>query len=236
MRLSLSPVQISLRKGVREFAESEIAPQFRASDAAQTSVPLDSLRAMGTLGYMESILPESVGGVGLGYGDYFIIVEEPAHVELSIGLVVAVHTSLCVNHILAMGSKVQRNKYVPLLVSSEWIDAWALKKPDARSEAVGIRTWAFWADIVRILNEAKIFTNNVYFADICVVMAITDRFGGKHGIFAFIFEENTDGFGRKRKECKMGMHASIAGEVFFEHCKLPSVKLFGKSGEGLWTA
>src|SRR5438874_7158976 len=116
MDFDYTPDQIALRKAVREFAEAEIAPHVMEWDEAQT-FPLEVVRKLGTLGYMGSIFPEDLGGAGLGYIDYSIIIEELSRVDGSVGIIVAAHTSLCSNHIFKAGTPEQCAKYLPRLAS-----------------------------------------------------------------------------------------------------------------------
>ena len=98
MEFEYTPEQIALRKAVREFAEAEIAPHVMEWDEAQT-FPLDTIRELGRLGYMGSIFPEELGGAGLGYIEYSIVIEELSRVDGSVGIIGAAHTSLCSIHI-----------------------------------------------------------------------------------------------------------------------------------------
>ena len=110
--------QIQLRKSVREFAEAEILPHVMEWDEAQT-FPLETIRKLGKLGYLGSIFPEELGGAGMGYVDYSIIIEELSRVDGSVGIIVAAHTSLCSNHIFKVGDEEQRERYLPKLASGE---------------------------------------------------------------------------------------------------------------------
>src|SRR5207248_5885975 len=181
--------QIQLRKAVREFAEGEIAPHVMEWDEAQI-FPLETIRKLGRLGYMGSIFPEELGGAGLGYREYAIIIEELSRVDGSVGIIVAAHTSLCSNHIFKAGNDEQKQRYLPKLASGEWIGCWSLTEPEAGSDAAGTRTNAVreengdWA-----LNGAKTFTTNAHYADVCVAMAVTDRAAAQHGISAFLIEK-----------------------------------------------
>src|SRR5271165_3753579 len=107
MEFEYTPEQIALRKAVREFAEAEIAPHVMEWDEAQI-FPLEVIRKIGTLGYMGSIFPEELGGAGLGYIEYSIIIEELSRVDGSVGIILAAHTPLCSNHIFKMGTDDQR--------------------------------------------------------------------------------------------------------------------------------
>jgi alkylation response protein AidB-like acyl-CoA dehydrogenase len=226
-----TPEQIQLRRSVREFAEAEILPHVMEWDEAQT-FPLETVRKLGKLGYMGSIFPEELGGAGLGYVEYSIIIEELSRVDGSVGIIVAAHTSLCSNHIFKMGDDAQRQRYVPKLASGEWIGCWSLTEPEAGSDAAGTRTKAILSGDEWTLNGAKTFTTNAHYADVCVAMAVTDRGAGQHGISAFVIEKGTPGFRTGKKENKLGLRASATGEVIFTDCRLPHSQLLGKRGEG----
>jgi alkylation response protein AidB-like acyl-CoA dehydrogenase len=223
--------QIQLRKAVREFAEGEIGPHVMEWDEQQI-FPLEVIRKLGRLGYMGSIFPEELGGAGLGYIEYSIIIEELSRVDGSVGIIVAAHTSLCSNHIFKMGSDEQRERYLPKLASGEWIGCWSLTEPEAGSDAAGTRTRALEEDGCWVLNGAKTFTTNAHYADVCVAMAVTDRAAAQHGISAFIIERDTPGFRPGKKENKLGLRASATGEVIFENCRLPRQQLLGKRNDG----
>ncbi len=231
MEFEYTPEQIQLRKSVREFAEAEIAPHVMEWDEAQT-FPLEVIRKLGKLGYMGAIFPEGLGGAGMGYIEYAIIIEELSRVDGSVGIIVAAHTSLCTNHIYKMGNDEQRERYIPKLASGEWIGCWSLTEPEAGSDAAGTRTKAVMEDGCWTLNGAKTFTTNAHYADVCVAMAVTDRAAAQHGISAFVVEKGTPGFRAGKKENKLGLRASATGEVIFENCRLAPTQLVGRMNEG----
>jgi alkylation response protein AidB-like acyl-CoA dehydrogenase len=231
MTFDYTEEQVQLRRAVREFAQAEIAPHVMEWDEAQT-FPLETVRKLGKLGYMGAVFPESLGGAGLGYIEYAIIIEELSRVDGSVGIIVAAHTSLCSNHIYKMGSDEQRERYIPKLASGEWLGCWSLTEPEAGSDAAGTRTKAIAEDDDWLLNGAKTFTTNAHYADVCVAMAVTDRAAAQHGISAFIVERDTPGFRAGKKENKLGLRASATGEVIFENCRLPGSQLCGKLNEG----
>jgi len=226
-----TPEQIHLRKAVREFAEAEIAPHVMEWDEAQI-FPLDVIRKLGALGYMGAIFPEELGGAGLGYIEYSIIIEELSRVDGSVGIILAAHTSLCANHIYKMGSDDQRSRYLPKLASGEFLGCWSLTEPEAGSDAAGTRTKAVLEDGCWVLNGAKTFTTNAHYADVCVAMALTDRAAAQHGVSAFLIEKGTPGFRCGKKENKLGLRASATGEVIFENCRLAPTQLLGRLNEG----
>ncbi len=231
MEFEYTPEQIQLRKSVREFAEAEIAPHVMEWDEQQI-FPLEVIRKLGRLGYMGAIFPEELGGAGLGYIEYSIIIEELSRVDGSVGIIVAAHTSLCSNHIFKMGTAEQRCRYIPKLATGEWIGCWSLTEPEAGSDAAGTRTKAVCENGQWVLNGAKTFTTNAHYADVCVAMAVTDRAAAQHGISAFVVEKGTPGFRAGKKENKLGLRASATGEVIFEGCRLGPQQLLGGLNEG----
>jgi alkylation response protein AidB-like acyl-CoA dehydrogenase len=190
------------------------------------------VKKAGRLGYLGPIFPEELGGAGLGYIEYSIIVEEMARVDPSIALSVAAHISLCTNHIYTAGTEEQKQRYIPKLASGEWLGCWSLTEPEAGSDAGGTRSAAVRQGDCWVLNGGKTFTTNAHVAQVCVAMAVTDRAASQHGISAFIIETGTPGFRLGRKEDKLGMRASPTGEVLFEDCRLPASQLLGQPGEG----
>ena len=194
--------------------------------------PLDVFKKLGQLGVLGAVFPEDLGGSGYSYVDYSIIMEEIARVDPSIALSVAAHISLCTNHIYTAGNEAQKKKYIPKLASGEWIGCWSLTEPEAGSDAGGTRTMAVRDGDHWVLNGSKTFTTNAHVADICVVMAVTDRASSSHGISAFIIENGTPGVRAGKKENKMGMRCSPTGELIFTDCRIPVDQMCGKQGEG----
>jgi alkylation response protein AidB-like acyl-CoA dehydrogenase len=231
MEFDFTPEQIQLRKSVREFAEQEIRPHVLRWDEEEI-FPLDAVKHAGRLGFLGAIFPEDLGGAGLGYIEYSIIIEELSRVDPSVGLIVAAHNSLCTNHIYVAGSEEQRRKYIPKLATGEWIGSWSLTESESGSDAAGMRTKAVKDGACWVINGSKVFTTNAGYADICVAMAVTDRASSHHGVSAFILETGVPGFHFGKKENKLGMRASSTGEVIFTDCRVPESQLLGKQGEG----
>jgi alkylation response protein AidB-like acyl-CoA dehydrogenase len=179
------------------------------------------------------LFPEDLGGAGLGYIEYVIVVEELSRVDGSMGISVAAHNSLCTNHVFACGNDAQRKKYLPKLASGDWIGAWSLTEPTAGSDAGGTKTKAVpapgggW-----ILNGSKTFTTHGSVGDLVIVFAVTDPAKEKKGISAFAIEKGTPGFRAGKKENKMGLRASDTSEVIMEDCKVPAEAMVGERGEG----
>ncbi len=231
MDFEYTPEQVQLRRAVRDFATREILPHVMEWDEKQ-EFPAGVVKKLGELGYMGSIFPEELGGAGLGYVEYSIIIEELARVDGSVAIILAAHTSLCTNHIYKAGTEEQKQHYIPKLASGEWLGCWSLTEPEAGSDAAGTRSTAVREGTDWIVNGSKTFTTNAHYADVCVGMAVTARGAQQHGISAFLFDKGIAGYRAGKKENKMGLRASDTGEVIFDNCRLAEDKLLGKEGDG----
>ncbi len=231
MDFSFTDEQQQLRRSVREFAASEIAPHVMEWDEA-SQFPSELIPKLAEMGLLGVIFPEDYGGAGLGYVEYVTVIEELARVDGSVGLIVAAHNSLCTNHIYKFGSEEQRRKYVVPLAQGKKLGCWSLTEPEAGSDAGGTRTVAMRKDGGWVLNGAKTFTTNGHYADVCVAMAVTDKTKGAKGISAFILEKGNPGFRPGKKENKLGMRASDTSEVIFSDCFVPAGGLLGEEGQG----
>ena len=231
MDFQLSEEQQHLKKMVRDFAEREIAPNVMKWDEPGT-FPLETVKELGKLGLMGTIFPTDYSGAGMGYVEYVIAIEELSRVDGSVGIIVAAHTSLCSNHIFLAGNEEQKRKYIPKLATGEFIGAWGLTEPGSGSDAGGARMNAVRRGKHWVLNGTKTFCTNARYADVVVVIAVTDRTAHTHGLSAFIVEKGTQGFRPGKKENKLGLRASDTSELIFEDCALPAENLLGSEGEG----
>jgi len=228
---TLTEDQEQLRREIRDFAAREIAPNVMRWDEA-SEFPADVVKQLGQMGLLGVIFPVEYGGAGLGYVDYMLAIEELSAVDGSVGIIVAAHNSLCTNHIFLAGNEEQRRKYVPRLASGEWLGAWGLTEPGSGSDAGAARTTAVRSHDGWVLNGNKTFITNGHYADVAVVIAVTDRERGTHGLSAFVVEKGTPGFRPGKKENKLGLRASDTSELIFEDCEIPEANLVGKLGEG----
>jgi alkylation response protein AidB-like acyl-CoA dehydrogenase len=227
----LSEEQRHLRKTVREFAEGEILPHVMEWDEA-AHFPLETIKALGRLGLMGVIFPTEYGGAGMGYIEYASAIEELSRVDGSVGIIVAAHTSLCSNHIFVAGTEEQRQRYSPRLASGEFIGAWGLTEPGSGSDSGSARMSAVRKGDCWVLNGTKTFCTNGHYADVVVVVAVTDRSAHTHGLSAFIVDRGTRGFRPGKKENKLGLRASDTAEMIFEDCVVPRQNLLGQEGNG----
>jgi alkylation response protein AidB-like acyl-CoA dehydrogenase len=228
---TLSEDQEQLRSAIRKFAAREIAPNVMRWDEA-SEFPAEVVKQLGPMGLLGMIFPPEYGGAGMGYVDYVLAIEELSAVDGSIGIIVAAHNSLCTNHIFLAGNESQRRKFVPRLASGEWLGAWGLTEPGSGSDASAARTTATRTGQGWLLNGSKTFITNGSHADVAVVIAVTDRTQGTHGLSAFVVEKGTPGFRPGRKENKLGLRASDTSELIFEDCIVPEENLLGNIGEG----
>ncbi len=231
MNFQLDDEQLQLRKSVREYAEREIAPHVMEWDEA-AKFPMDVVKELGRMGLMGVIFPTEYGGAGMGYVEYVIAIEELSRIDGSVGIIVAAHTSLCSNHIFLAGNEEQKRKYIPKLATGEFIGAWGLTEPGSGSDAGGARCSAVRKGDKFVLNGTKTFITNGTYADVYVVVAVTDKTTGTHGLSAFIVEKGTKGFRPGKKENKLGLRASDTSELIFEDCEIPASNLLGKEGDG----
>lgn len=235
MGFDLTEEQQQVKRSVREFTEAEIKPHVMEWDEAQR-LPREIFTKMGELGLMGVLFPEEYGGAGMGYVEYATVIEEIARVDGSIGLSVAAHNSLCTNHIFQYGSEAQRKKYVTPLARGERLGAWGLTEPSSGSDASGMKTTAVRRDGGWVLNGSKNFITHGISADVCVVIAITNREMRSRGISAFVVEKGTKGFIAGKKENKLGMRASETASIIFEDCWIPEENLIGETGRGFVNA
>jgi alkylation response protein AidB-like acyl-CoA dehydrogenase len=228
---ALTDEQEQLRKEIRDFAAREIAPNVMRWDEA-SEFPLEVVQKLGEMGLMGVIFPVELGGAGLGYVDYALAVEELSAVDGSIGIIVASHNSLCSNHIFVAGNEEQKRKYIPKLASGKWLGAWGLTEPGSGSDAGSARTTAVRKGDRWVLNGNKTFITNGHYADISVIIAVTDKTQGTRGLSAFVVEKGTPGFRAGKKENKLGLRASDTSELIFEDCEIPAENLLGQEGSG----
>ena len=221
----------ALRQEVRKFAEKEIRPHVMAWDEAKT-YPLQVMKQLGEMGMMGIIFPEEYGGAGMGYLEYAVVVEELSRVDGSVGISIAAHNSLCSNHIYAMGSEAQKQKYLVPLASGKVIGAWGLTEPGAGSDAGAQLTTAKKEGGHYVLNGTKNFITHATVGDIAVVMARTSPGKGTDGISAFILEKGMNGFRAGKVENKLGLRASDTSELIMEDVKVPVENLLGEEGVG----
>ena len=231
MNFEYNETQTMIAQSIRDFAEQHIRPNIMEWDEAQT-FPVPLFKELGKMGFMGILVPEELGGSGLGYHEYITIVEEISKVDSSIGLSVAAHNSLCTNHILTFGNEEQKKKWIPKLATAEHIGAWGLTEHNTGSDAGGMNTTAVKDGDHWVVNGAKNFITHAISGDVAVVIVRTGEKGDSHGMTAFVFEKGMPGFSSGKKENKLGMRASETAELIFDNCRVPDSHRLGEVGSG----
>jgi isovaleryl-CoA dehydrogenase len=220
-----------LRDTVRDFATDRIAPRAAAIDAGN-EYPADLWPELGALGVLGITVEDCYGGSELGYLAHVIAMEEISRASASVGLSYGAHSNLCVNQLQRWGSKEQKQKYLPKLVSGEFLGALAMSEAGAGSDVMGMRTTARLDGDEYVLSGTKMWITNAPGADVMIVYAKTDPDADSHGVSAFLVERGTQGFSTPHKLDKLGMRGSDTSEVVLDNCRIPASNLLAEKGKG----
>jgi len=231
MNFSLKDEHVMLQKLYREFAEKEVEPLAAEIDEKER-FPIETVKKLAKYGMLGIPIPKEYGGSGSDNIAYAMAVEELAKVCGTTAVIVSAHTSLCAVPILEFGTEMQKRKYLPDLASGRKLGAFGLTEPNAGTDAAGQQTTAILDGDHYILNGSKIFITNSGYADVYIIIAMTDKSKGLRGISAFIVEAEYDGFEVGKKELKMGIRGSATSELIFTNCRVPKENLLGKIGKG----
>ena len=231
MDFSLDTNNGLVAESARDFANQFIKPNVMKWDESQF-FPKELFKKAGEFGFMGILVPERLGGSGLGYQEYVTIIEEISKVDPSIGLSVAAHNSLCTDHILSFGNDNQKNKWIPKLASGQHLGAWGLTENNSGSDASGMSSTAVKKGDDWVLNGTKNFITHGISGDIAVAVFRTGKKGTKRNATAFVIERGTEGFNAGKKENKLGMRASETAEMIFDNCIVSDKNRLGEVGEG----
>ena len=221
-----------IRDSTREFAEAEIAPRAAQIDR-DNLFPRDLWPKMGALGLHGITAPEEYGGLGLGYLEHCVAIEEVSRASASVGLSYGAHSNLCINQLTRNGNDDQKRRYLPKLISGEHVGALAMSEPNAGSDVVSMTTRAERRGDRFVINGAKMWITNGPGADTLIVYAKTDPAACARGISAFLIERGMKGFSNGAKLDKVGMRGSDTSELIFEDCEVPQENLLGTLGRGV---
>ncbi|MDN5665225.1 MAG: isovaleryl-CoA dehydrogenase [Psychrobacter sp.] len=222
----------ALRDVVQQFAANEIAPRASEIDSSD-EFPMDLWQKMGDLGLHGITVPEAYGGSDMGYVAHMVAMEEISRASASVGLSYGAHSNLCINQIKRNGNEAQKQKYLPKLISGEFIGALAMSETGAGSDVVSMKLKAEEKDGHYVLNGSKMWITNGPDADVMVVYAKTNPELGAKGMTAFIVEKGMKGFGTAQKLDKLGMRGSHTGEMIFDNVEVPSDNILGGVGNGV---
>ncbi|MEI9988447.1 MAG: isovaleryl-CoA dehydrogenase [Rhizomicrobium sp.] len=221
-----------IRDTVRPFADDRIAPIAEEIDRSNT-FPRHLWPEMGALGLHGITVEEEFGGLGLGYLEHVIAMEEVSRGSASVGLSYGAHSNLCVNQIRRNGTKEQKRRYLPGLISGEQVGALAMSEAGAGSDVVSMKLKAERKGDRFVLNGTKMWITNGPHADTLVVYAKTDPAAGPRGMTAFLIEKTFKGFSHAPKLDKLGMRGSDTAELVFADCEVPEENILGGLGKGV---
>ena len=199
MDFNLGPNNKLVAESVRDFANQYIKPNVMDWDESQF-FPKELFKKAGEFGFMGILVPESLGGSGLGYQEYVTIIEEISKVDPSIGLSVAAHNSLCTNHILLFGNDDQKNKWIPKLASGQHLGAWGLTENNSGSDASGMSSTAVKKGDEWVLNGTKNFITHGISGDIAVAVFRTGEKVKKEMLLHLLLKEELKGLRRERRK------------------------------------
>ncbi|MGH7780449.1 MAG: acyl-CoA dehydrogenase family protein [Candidatus Binataceae bacterium] len=220
------------RTQVRRFVENEIEPKVAGWNRAGIS-DRESWRKLGAAGYLGANAPAEFGGAGADFIYDAIVIEELARVRAH-GLMMGLHSDICMPYLATFGSAEQKRRYLPGAISGELILAIAMTEPGTGSDLAAVRTAARRDGDNYVINGSKIFISNGQLADLVIVVAKTDPNArpAHRGISLILVEGNAPGFVRGRKLDKLGLKGQDTSELFFEDCRVPATNLLGKEGQG----
>ena len=218
------------RDAFRKFLEVEVAP-YHDQWEEDGQVSREVWRKAGEQGFLGPTVPEKFGGLGLDFGYNCIISEEVCYGGYS-GLGLALHSDLVLPYLYEYGSEQLIQKYMPRLLSGEFISAIAITEPGAGSDMKSLRTTAIREGDHYVLNGSKTYITNGAMANIAIVVAKTDPDAGAKGVSLLFVETNSPGFEKGKKLKKLGMKAQDTSEIFFNNVKVPVENLIGEEGRG----
>ena len=221
-----------IRETTYRFAQEQIAPRAAEIDE-KDEFPADLWPAMGELGLHGITVEEEYGGLGLGYLEHVVAVEEVSRASASVGLSYGAHSNLCVNQIRRWGNDEQKAKYLPKLISGEHVGSLAMSESNAGSDVVSMKLKADAVQGGYVLNGTKFWITNAAYADTLVVYAKTSPGEGSRGITAFLIEKDMAGFSIGQKIDKMGMRGSPTAELVFDDCEVPEKNVMGPENGGV---
>ena len=221
----------TLRENLRRFVAREIAPHAEQIDR-NGEFPPDLWKKLGDLGVLGITVEQAYGGAGLGYLAHIVAMEELSRGSASVALSYGAHSNLCVNQIRRNGNSKQKLKYLPRLLSGEYVGALAMAEAKAGSDISSMETRADKKGDRWVLNGAKRWVTNGPDADVLVIYARTDSGAGTDGITAFLVEKGSSGYSVSRTLDKVGMRGSHTGELLFQDCEVPVENVLGELGQG----
>ncbi|SNX87579.1 probable isovaleryl-CoA dehydrogenase [Melanopsichium pennsylvanicum] len=228
----LTEDQLELRDAVSTFASAEIPAEKAAAIDRDNASPKDIWTKLGDMGLLGITVPEEFGGLGKGYLDHAIVMEELSRASGSVALSYGAHSNLCVNQLNRHGTKEQKQKYLPDLISGNKVGSLAMSEPGSGSDVVSMTTTAIKKGDHYVLNGAKMWITNAPIASTFIIYAKTEPKAGSKGITAFIVEKGMKGFTQLPKLDKVGMRGSDTCEIHFDNVEVPETNVLGTVNKG----
>jgi alkylation response protein AidB-like acyl-CoA dehydrogenase len=226
----LSEDEQLFRATVRQFAQENIAPLVRTMDEQQ-HFHAELIPQLFNLGLMGVEIPIEYGGSGGTFFEAILAVEEISAVDPSVGVLIDVQNTLCINALLRWGTPEQKKVYLPRL-ATDTVGAYALSEASSGSDAFALQMRAEKRGDFYLLNGQKLFITNAREAGLFIVFATLDPSAGYKGITAFLVDKRVPGFTIGKKEDKLGIRASSTCEIILEDCKVPVANVLGEPGKG----
>ena len=234
MHFALTKELEMLRKAIREFADKKIAPYADEWDAKHYFPYKEAIRPIAELGFFGTVIPEEYDGEGMdaGWLAAMIVTEEIARASSSLRVQVNMQTLGCAYTIEKYGNEELAKKYIPKLVSAEYMGGFAMTEPDAGSDVMAIKSRAEDKGDHWLLNGSKTWISNADVADIIIYYAYTDRDAASKGLSAFVVELKNFKDVRTTALDKLGSRSSPTGEIYLTDTKVPKENILGKPGDG----
>ena len=230
MDFGLGETADAIRDTTARFAAEKIAPIAAGIDASNT-FPRELWPQMGDLGLHGITVEEEWGGLGLGYLEHVVAMEEVSRASGSVGLSYGAHSNLCINQLRRWATAAQKKQYLPKLISGEHVGSLAMSEAGSGSDVVSMQLKAELKGDRYLLNGTKFWITNAPQADTLVVYARTGA--AANGISTFIVEKGMKGFSVSKKLDKMGMRGSDTAELVFQDCEIPKENLMGALDGGV---
>jgi alkylation response protein AidB-like acyl-CoA dehydrogenase len=227
----LSDQHQMIREALRDFSQQQLAPHAATWDR-ERRFPREALNQLAQLGAFGVAVPEALGGAGLDYLALAIVIEEIAAGDGGTSTIISVNNCPVCSIGMTYANEAQQQQWLKPLASGQMLGAFALTEPQAGSDASALRTTAQRDGDHYVLNGVKQFITSGKYADVCIVMAVTDKAAGKRGISAFWVPTDTPGYVVARVEDKLGQHSSDTAQILFEDCRIPAANLIGEEGMG----
>lgn len=229
--MTLTEEQVLIRDSTRAFAQERLAPGAAARDQ-EKSFPHAEIAAMGELGLLGMLVPETWGGADAGFLAYALAMEEIAAADGSCAGIMSIQNGLVCRNLVVHGSEAQKERWLADCASGRVIGAFALTEAEAGSDAAAIRSRARRDGEGYVIEGAKAFITNASVAGLAIVFAKTDPEAGRRGVSAFLVPTDSPGFAVTRIESKLGQHASDTCQLAFDNLRVPADALLGEEGAG----